>query len=193
MIPAPKRGTRFAAARASGLRSRRRFLLPAAVLVLGAAGCRRVTGAPAAPLQVMRDFTLRQSVRGVLAWDLQASTAVLHEEAGDAVLAEPRMQFYRDGRVASKLRALSGRVLVDTHDVFLSSSVVVDAIEERAVLHTEALTYSSKRNLFTTDADVQIQRPEGDLQGRGMVAKPDLSELHIFNQKSLVKDGEEGT
>lgn len=161
-------------------------------LITAGAGCHRIMGNAATPLQIMEDFTLRQSERGVLIWDLQARTAILHEETGYADLSEPRMQFYRVGQVASKLSALNGRVLMDTHDVWLSSSVVVDAVEERAVLHTSSLSYSSKSNLFTTDAEVRIHRPEGDLQGQGMVAKPDLSELHIFHQRSLVQEKADG-
>jgi len=173
--------------------SRSVLVLPLILAFIAAgAGCHRITGNAATPLQIMEDFTLRQSERGVLIWDLQARAAVLHEETGAADLSEPRMQFYRGSQVASKLSALNGRVLMDTHDVLLSSSVVVDAVEERAVLHTSSLAYSSKSNLFTTDAEVRIHRPEGDLQGRGMVAKPDLSELHIFHQRSLVQEKADG-
>jgi len=35
---------------------------------------------------------------------------------------------------------------------------------------------------------VSVQRPEGRLQGRGLEAKPDLSEIRIFNQHALVKE-----
>ena len=135
----------------------------------------------------MEDLALRHTVRGILLWELEARTAILHDEAGEAQLAEPRMRFYRNGRLASRLSAHNGRVLVQTHDVFLSNSVVLDTVEERTVLRTETLNYSSKRDLMTTDADVHVQRPEGRLLGRGLEAKPDLSEIHVFNQRSDVK------
>jgi LPS export ABC transporter protein LptC len=159
------------------------------VLALAAAqtGCRRKAQPEPTPRQEMEGFTLRQTQAGALAWELEARIAVLREDVGDALLSEPIMRFYRKGAVASRVSARSGRVRVDTHDVFLSSSVVLDAIEEHAVLDTDFLTYSSKRNLFTTDSLVQVSRPGGRLQGRGLEAKPDLSEIRIFNQQAVVE------
>jgi len=167
-----------------------RAVFPLALLaVLVAAGCRRAAVGESAPLQTLEDLTLRQTLRGAPVWELQARSAVLHEDDAQALLAEPRMQFYRDGRVASRVSSVTGRVRVDTHDVFLSSSVVLEVPEERSVLSTDSLDYSSRRNLFTTDAEVVVRRPEGRLKGRGLEAKPDLSEIRIFHQRSLVERG----
>ena len=165
--------------------------LPAASLLalLGAGGCRQSRPTVSEPVQTMEDFVLDQRVRGVHVWELSARTAVLHEEAGDALLTAPRMRFFRDGRVVSRVSSLTGKVLVATHDVFLSSSVVLDAVEDRSVLETDSLTYSAKRDRFLTDAEVRVRRPEGRLRGRGLEAKPDLSEIRIFNQRAEVKEG----
>jgi LPS export ABC transporter protein LptC len=136
----------------------------------------------------MEDFVLDQTVHGTQAWELSANSAVLHEAEGYANLAEPRMRFFRDGRVVSRVRSLTGKVIVATHDVFLSSSVVLEALEDNSVLETETMTYSAKRDRFLTDAEVHVQRPDGRLRGRGLVAKPDLSEIRIFNQRSEVQE-----
>ncbi|MCX5793928.1 MAG: LPS export ABC transporter periplasmic protein LptC [Elusimicrobia bacterium] len=163
-----------------------------AVLVLlvplGAGGCRQARPTASEPLQTMEDFVLDQTVHGVQVWELAARSAVLHEEAGHAILDQPRMRFFRDGRVVSRVSSATGKVLVATHDVFLSSSVVLEALEDRSVLETESMTYSAKRDRFLTDAEVLVKRPEGRLRGRGLEAKPDLSEIRIFNQRAVVKE-----
>ena len=163
----------------------------ACLALLGALACRRSQPAPTEPVQTMEDFVLDQSVRGQRVWELSARSAVLHEDAGEALLSEPRMRFFRGGRVVSKVGSATGKVLVATHDVFLSSSVVLEALEDRSVLETESLTYSAKRDRFLTEAEVRVRRPEGRLRGRGLEAKPDLSEIRIFNQRAEVT-GEKG-
>jgi LPS export ABC transporter protein LptC len=156
---------------------------------LGAGACRQARPIASEPLQTMDDFILDQTVHGAQVWELKARSAVLHEEAGYANLAEPHMNFFRDGRVVSHVRSLTGKVIVATHDVFLSSSVVLEAIEDKSVLETETLTYSAKRDRFLTDAEVRVKRPDGRLRGRGLEARPDLSEIRVFNQRSDVKEG----
>jgi LPS export ABC transporter protein LptC len=156
--------------------------------LLGAGACRQARPISSEPLQTMEDFVLDQTLHGAQVWELAARNAVLHEEAGYANLAEPHMRFFRGARVVSRVRALTGKVIVETHDVFLSSSVVLDAIEDRSVLETETLTYSAKRDRFLTDAAVLVKRPDGLVHGRGLEAKPDLSEIRIFNQRAEVKE-----
>jgi LPS export ABC transporter protein LptC len=164
-----------------------------AVLVLlgslGAGACRQARPTASEPLQTMEDFVLDQTVGGVQVWELAARSAVLHEEAGHAVLDQPRMRFFRGGRVVSRVSSVTGKVMVATHDVFLSTSVVLEALEDRSVLETDAMTYSAKRDRFLTDAEVLVKRPEGRLRGRGLEARPDLSEIRIFNQRAEVKEG----
>jgi len=168
----------------------RACILSLFMLSAGLAACRRGGVGSSAARQNLEDFTLRQSQHGVALWELQARYAVLREDAGEAQLFEPRMQFFRDGAVASRLRSVSGRVLIDTHDVILSTGVVLEALLERSMLFTDSLSYSSKKDLLSTDSEVRVQRPEGRLLGRGLQAKPDLSEIRIFNQRSVVEKGD---
>jgi LPS export ABC transporter protein LptC len=156
--------------------------------LLGGGGCRQSKPIASEPLQTMSDFVLDQTVHGSQVWELVAHDAVLHEEAGYADLAEPHMRFFRAGRVVSRVNSLTGKVIVATHDVFLSSSVVLEAIEDNSVLETETMTYSAKRDRFLTDAEVRVKRPDGRVRGRGLVAKPDLSEIRIFNQRADVQE-----
>ncbi len=68
----------------------------------------------------------------------------------------------------------------------LSSSVVLNSFDDHSILTTDALSYSSKDRLFRTDSEVTVRRPEGVVHGRGMEATPDLSEIHLFHQRSVL-------
>ena len=73
-----------------------------------------------------------------------------------------------------------------SNDVRLSSSVELDSFEDQSHLTTSALRYNSARKRFTTTADIMVRRPEGVLRGKGLEAKPDLSEIRIFDQRSTL-------
>lgn len=158
-----------------------------AVLVL-LAGCEtRREAAREDRRQVMEGLTLSQSEKGSPAWKLDSRLAELKEDERRATLDAPAMLFYRGGKAVSRVTALSGEVDTDSHDVRLSSSVVLDSYEDKSRLTTTELLYDSKKKRFTTQAEIRIVRPEGTLVGKGLEAKPDLSEIRIFNQRSVLR------
>ena len=136
--------------------------------------------------QVIDGLTLSQSSSGKLSWTLRSRVAVLREDEKLADLSVPSMDFYREDKVVSRVTSRGGTVNAETHDVRLSSSVVLDTFDDRSRLTTEELLYSSARGRFVTSADVQIVRPEGVVRGRGLEATPDLSEIRIFEQRSVL-------
>jgi LPS export ABC transporter protein LptC len=136
--------------------------------------------------QVMEGLTLSQSDKGQPSWTLKSRRAILREDSKIATLAEPVMEFYKNGKAISRVTALAGEVETASNDVRLSSSVAMDSFEDRSHLTTTELFYNSKRGLFTTPADIMIKRPEGVLRGKGLEAKPDLSEIRIFDQRSVL-------
>ena len=136
--------------------------------------------------QVMEGLTLSQSEKGQPSWTLKSRRAVLREDSSLATLADPMMEFYKNGKAVSRVTALAGEVETETHDVRLSSRVVMDSFEDKSHLTTSELFYKSKRGLFTTPADILLARPEGVLRGKGLEAKPDLSEIRIFDQRSVL-------
>lgn len=158
-----------------------------AALLLAGSACGR-SGEPEREerRQVMEGLTLSQSVKGSPAWTLKSARAVLREDAKLAVLTEPVMEFYKKGKAISRVTALSGEVDTESHGVRLSSSVVLDSFDDHSRLTTTDLFYDSTRDRFTTAADILVKRPEGVLRGRGLEAKPDLSEIRIFNQSSTL-------
>lgn len=136
--------------------------------------------------QVMEGMTLSQSEKGKPAWTLKSKYAILREDDKRAILTEPRMEFYKNGRPISRVTALAGEVETESQDVKLSSSVAMDSYEDKSHLTTSELFYNAKRGLFTTPAEILIKRPEGVLRGKGLEATPDLSVIRIFNQSSTL-------
>ena len=162
----------------------RRALL-AALLLAGA--CKKKSADPAEQrTQRMEGLTLSQSEKGQPSWTLKSRLAILREDAKTATLTEPVMEFYKKGKSVSRVTALSGEVATETNDVKLSSAVTLDSFEDKSRLTTTELLYNSARGRFTTTADILVQRPEGVLRGKGLEAKPDLSEIRIFDQRSVL-------
>lgn len=157
-----------------------------AVLLLAAACGPRAASPREERRQVIEGLTLSQSYRGTPAWTLRSRLARLREDEKTASLESPTMEFYRDGRAVSRVTALAGEIATDTHDVRLSSSVVLDSFEDHAKLETDRMDYSSKRARFHTESAVVVRRPEAVVRGEGMEATPDLSEIRIFRQRSTI-------
>jgi len=162
-----------------------RYVL-AALLLAGSACGRSGEAEREERRQVMEGLTLSQSDKGEPSWTLKSARAVLREDAKLATLTEPVMEFYKKGKAVSRVTALAGEVDTESHGVRLSSSVVLDSFDDRSRLTTTELFYDSTRGRFTTTADILVKRPEGVLRGRGLEAKPDLSEIRIFNQSSTL-------
>lgn len=136
--------------------------------------------------QTLEGLTLSQSDKGQPAWSLHSREATILEDSDMADLDAPAMDFYREGKLVSRVTSKTGTVQTVTHDVRLSTSVVLDSFEDHSRLFTEVLLYSSKTGLFHTDEDVKIERPEGVIYGKGMEGTPDLSEIRIFHQHSVL-------
>lgn len=162
----------------------RRALL--AALLLAGACKKKAVDAGEQRSQRMEGLTLSQSEKGEPSWTLKSRLAILREDSKTATLTEPVMEFYKKGKAVSRVTALTGEVATESHDVKLSSAVALDSFEEKSHLTTTELFYNSVRGRFTTTADILVQRPEGVLRGKGLEAKPDLSEIRIFDQRSVL-------
>jgi LPS export ABC transporter protein LptC len=158
-----------------------------AAAALGLAAC----GSSAAPEhqephQILEEFTMKQEELGNPVWSLIAHSAILKEEQKVAVLSDPKMEFFKKKKVVTRLSAAGGEISTDTADLRLSPSVVVASLEDQSTVKTELLQYSSTRKKFFTDKEVVVSRPGGVLHGKGLEATPDLSEIRIFQQTSVV-------
>src|SRR3989338_2750383 len=163
------------------------------MIALGLAACQRpASGAFRETQKIMECFNLNQSYKGEMDWDLKAQKAILKEEAHQAALGEPRIDVYKNGKIATQLAARQGQIKTDTHDMHLSSSVVVHSLEDNSTLKTEELDYSASRKKFFTDKEVLVTHPDGVVRGRGMEANSDLSEIRIFEQTGSVEKKKKG-
>jgi LPS export ABC transporter protein LptC len=158
----------------------------AALLLAAACGSRGEPSRQEVRRQTFEGLTLSQSSGGTPKWNLKSRSALLREDAKTADLDAPVMDFFREGKAVSRVTSKTGEVQTDTHDVKLSSSVVLDSYEDHSHLTTDVLFYSSKRGRFYTESAVVIHRPEGVVHGEGMEATPDLSEIRIFRQRSVL-------
>lgn len=141
------------------------------------------------PVQSLAGLTLSQTYQGQKVWDLAGGEAALTDEESRASVRGPRMTFYRDGKPASTLVAQAGEFGLKSRDVLLSSSVVVTSLDDHSVLKTEELRFLADRRKFFTDKEVLVDRPGAKLRGSGLEATPDLSEIRVFNQRSIIEKG----
>ena len=162
--------------------------MPLALLPLAA--CRR-DAAPSfeEPVQRLEGLRLSQSTLGRPGWDLRARSAQLSEGDRVAILSEPELSFFEKKKQVSTVTARAGLVRTDTYDVTLTTEVVVRSLKDESTLTTSELRYSSEKKKFLTDREVQVRRPGGTLRGRGLEASPDLSDIRIFNQRTVLQDG----
>ncbi len=141
------------------------------------------------PHQVMEEFSMTQTRSGQPAWRLKAKLAIIKEKTHRAKLDEPRIDFYENGKIVSRVRAVYGIAHLDTHDVVLSTSVVLTSVEDGSVLMTERLSYSDKKHLLFTKLPIVLKRPGTLLRGRGFEADPGLNEIRIFDQEAAIVAG----
>lgn len=138
--------------------------------------------------QRLEGVQLSQSTVGKPAWNLRARAATLEDNDKVAVLDAPEVAFFKDRKQVSTVSALGGVMRTDTYDVILSTRVVVHGLEDNTTLLTEELRYSSTRKKFFTDRDVLVKRPGGTLRGKGMEASPDLSDIRVYNQRTVIDE-----
>jgi LPS export ABC transporter protein LptC len=139
------------------------------------------------PTQTLEGVEMSQSTLGKPAWSLKAAAATLENGDAVALLEKPEVRFFKDKKQVSTVSADSGVIETDTHDVTLSTNVVVHSVEDRTTLKTSQLVYSSAKKKFLTDREVEVNRPGGSLHGKGLEASPDLTDIRIFNQRTVLE------
>lgn len=136
--------------------------------------------------ELLEEFAMTQSRDGKPAWRLEAPEGKL-TFAGKAELRRPRVQFYRDGRPASNLEAREARLDASSRDIALEGDVVIRSPEEKMTLRTSRLDYLAKREVFVSDAPVEVDRPGARIRGKGLEADSTLSEIRIRQQVTTLR------
>jgi LPS export ABC transporter protein LptC len=198
----PARGSRSARDRAAAAhRPRfRRFLALAALALMLGGGCgeepEQPTLAPPGevPDQVLWDFTTTDSDSGRLAWIFQAEQALLFSKAKRLESRGISVDMYgEDGGLNSTLTADSGLIDQQTGAMTALGDVHVVSAQDYE-LRTEVLHWDREREIFHTDAYVEVRHGENLYTGYEMECDRNLEHLHIRRdpQGVIVQRGEDG-
>jgi len=96
------------------------------------------------------------------------------------------VDFYNDSlKVESQLQAKYGRYLENENKVFLRDSVVVFNVAGDT-LHCKELYWDQLQELFYTDKNVIILKPDQKIYGSGLRAKQDFKRMTIFEPKGFI-------
>ena len=136
--------------------------------------------------QRLEGITFSEKKAGVLQWELHSLEGTVLEERFTAELDKPRLTLYDKGAVASRAESDGGTIHTLTHEIQLSTHVVLTSVKDRSVLHTDRLLYSPEKNKVYTDDPVAIDSPDGHMVGQGLEATPDLKEIKIKKQKTTI-------
>ena len=178
---------------------RRLLALYALAMALGL-GCNEETEQPSlsapgeVPDQVLWDFTTTDSDSGRLAWIFRADQALLFGKAKRLESRGISVDMYGEtGALNSTLTADSGLIDQQTGAMTALGNVHVVSAQDYE-LRTEILHWDREREIFHTDAYVEVRHGENLYTGYEMECDRNLEHLHIQRdpQGVIVQRGEDG-
>ncbi len=131
--------------------------------------------------QTIEGFSVDAYVQGKLDWVLKAPVARVYEQTHRIDVDGPFIQFFDEEAPGSTLKALRGEVNSETNDMWAWDNVVMVSTDG-AHLTTDSMQYVSAEDKIVSTAPVTIVRENSVIQGVGWEARPDLSEMSVFNQ-----------
>ncbi len=180
----PRIGAFFGAARGRGPGALAVALLAGALGVL--AGCEQQSGSPPAspevPDQVVRQFTLTETVNGLLRWKLTAEAASTYRGLGVIRATGVAIEFYdQAGRPYSHLTAREGEIRTATNDMSARGDVVVTT-ETGTRIETPELRFLNREQRIVSDDRVTVRRGGDVLTGVGFQSDPSLEHFEFQRQ-----------
>jgi LPS export ABC transporter protein LptC len=172
-----------------GAGSRKRFKLLCLLVTLGGlGGCgneaprTRLESPAQAPDQVLWDFTTTDSDSGRLRWVLDAREAQIFEKTKMIEAQGIEVDIYgRETSPNSVLTADSGRFDRNSGDMTAWGRVHVVS-EDDYELHTSILYWDNARELFHTDAYVEVRQGENLYTGYDMECDQRIENLRILRE-----------
>jgi LPS export ABC transporter protein LptC len=161
-----------------------------AALFLGAllGGCQSKRGAaagnaekPAAPDQIISQFTVDNVVDGERKWVLDSPKAYVYEAEKHVDIDYPKIRFLDNGRPGTLMQAGRGRYFTETGSLQSWDGVVLVSTEG-ALVESPSMNYDARRDLVTSTAPVTVTREDSVLRGIGWEAKPDMSRVIVHHQ-----------
>lgn len=119
-------------------------------------------------------------------WSLDSLTARLEKGETLIYFEHPFIKFFDNDRVSSQLKADTGFLDMIEKNAELVTNVRVVSKTEAMTLETSKLFFSSAKNKIWTEEDVVIHKGGSVTRGHGFTANPDLSEIEITRQETVV-------
>lgn len=158
-----------------------RFLL--AATALAAAGCERETpsrpASPETPDQIVRAFTLTETVNGLPRWKLTAESAATYRSQGVIRARGVAVDFYDSGgKQYSHLVAREGEIRTANNDMLARGHVLVTTTSGTQV-ETETLRYLNREQRIESEDRVTVRRGSDILSGIGFTSDPSLEHFEF--------------
>ncbi|HOW28797.1 MAG TPA: LPS export ABC transporter periplasmic protein LptC, partial [Elusimicrobiota bacterium] len=115
-------------------------------------------------------------------WTLSASRADVYEREQRMAVETPHVLFYKAGQLSSTLDAQHGSVRMDSKDMWIGGQLVMESTTG-VRLSSDWMNYFHAEQKIVSTAPVVIVRPGSVTHGQAWEAKPDLSELVVYNQR----------
>jgi len=145
------------------------------------------------PDQVIWDFTTTESDSGQLVWIFRADQALVFQKSKRIESVGVQVEMYgEDGVLGSTLIADSG--LIDRRSGAMTATGNVHVVSrENYELETEILHWDRDRELFHTEAYVEVRQGENLYSGWEMECDQNLDRLQIKREpKGVIVSDEEG-
>lgn len=166
-----------------------RFFIPL-LLILNLAACSAGSDGSetkAVPAQHATGVILSESEMGLGNWLLQAREANFYSEPHSFItMVRPHLIFKIEGREESSIKSREGRYDIDKNLITMTGRVVGVSLKENAKIETEKVFYDTQTKQIWVNAPVVITRAGVRVEGKGLRATPDLSEIEIFKQKTTL-------
>lgn len=167
---------------------KRTLLLPPLAAALALCACDDYTskGETHPVVQSVQGLTLLETSSGTVQWTLTAANADIYDNGARIKLSSPTLVMQEKGQETSSVNASEGDMLVEEKIVTLRGNVKGRSKTENTTLETELLHYSKAKEKIWTEKEVTIVQNDITVVGTGMEAKPDMSEVTILQQRTLV-------
>ncbi len=160
------------------------------IALLAALGCSEKAPTPSVetpsegPDQVLWDFTTTEADSGRLSWIFRAQQALVFQSTKRIESRGIRVDMYGEGsELNSTLTADSG--LIDQRSGAMTAIGSVHVVSaENYDLRTEVLHWDRERELFHTEAYVEVRQGENLYTGKGMECDRRLEHLRIAREPS---------
>ncbi|MBQ3834571.1 MAG: LPS export ABC transporter periplasmic protein LptC [Elusimicrobia bacterium] len=135
--------------------------------------------------QTIEKFVITETKDGKIKTILESDFAVINDDEKIAVLTEPKVKFYEDGKYQSYLVADKGEVDMNTNNIKALGNCVVDTVNGEH-LETTDVTYDANTKMIFSDSDIKITRDNDVIYGKGFESDTDLQNIVIKQERIII-------